>query len=318
MKKKISFFILFILVILAAKAQQEPTFSNYMFLKPYINAGFTGAEKTINASIVNSNMFVGMGEGRPTTSVFGVEAPFEMFGTRNGIGLFIMSDELGFQRNVNVNLSYAHHHKLRGGNLSGGISVGIMNYNIVTPEWIVVDTENDEYIPNEEMSQVNVGINVGAFYETSDYSIGLSATNLNLPKVIYANTSTLETNFYFYQPNVYLMGAYNIALPDPLFDLQPTFLLSTDLAAYEFKLNATMFYNKKYRWGLGIKIDQYKLAALTVLAGMELMSGLDIGYAMNINNALIMGGATSHEVLVTYSFNLEGKRDQKYKSIRYL
>lgn len=319
MKKRISFFILFILFILAAKAQQEPTYINYMFTKPMVNVGFTGAEKTINAYFINSTHLMGMGEGKPVTSGFGIEAPFEMFGTQHGVGIHIISDVLGFQNNVNVNFGYAYHHKLQGGTLGGGFSASIMSYGVVDPDFKPVEQGIDNYIPDAFQAPLNFTVGLGAYYETTEYYLGFSATNLNSPEILYSKANQVDLGINFYVPHFYLVGAYNIALPDPLFDLQPTFLLSTDLAGYALNLNATMLYNKKYWGGLGIKLIPFNLASVTMLAGLELVSGLNLGYGMNVNvGRMMLGGPISHEVLVTYSFNLEGKRDQKYKSIRYL
>jgi hypothetical protein len=108
-------------------------------------------------------------------------------------------------------------------------------------------------------------------------------------------------------------------LPDPLFDLQTSFLLQSDLAAYSLDVNGTIFFKSKYWGGIGLRTTPQNISAFTVLGGIELMNGLNLGYALDINtNAMFPSGGTSHEVMVTYSFNLDTKRDQKYKSVRYL
>ena len=80
-----------------------------------------------------------------------------------------------------------------------------------------------------------------------------------------------------------------------------------------------MYYKNKYWAGFGFRVSLSNLAALTFLGGVELMNGLNVGYALDINTgSIFLGGATSHEILVTYSFNLDTKRNHKYKSVRYL
>lgn len=327
MKKIFSFFILFILVNLAANAQQEPIFSNYMLMRQVKNPAFVGAEKTINAIFNNRTMFAGFGPGKPVTSVFGVEAPVEIFGSQSGLGLMMISDKIGNFSTVDVNFSYAYHHTMQTGTLGGGIKLGLSSLTLAYVdggEWFIPDGDQfqtvdaDDYIPDPFTAPLAFNISAGLYYETPKYYIGLSATNLNRAEVLTNDVQAYMVSYYM--PTYYLTGAYNIELPDPLFDLRPSFMLRTDFAASMLDVNGTMYYKKKYWAGLGLRVSPRNFAAVTVLGGLQLGNGLDIGYALDINTSgiLVAGGATSHEVLVTYSFNFETKRDQKYKSVRYL
>jgi len=328
MKNYFSFFILFILVNLAAKAQQEPLFSNYMFLRTMTNPAFVGAENTINATFCNRTMFLGI-EGKPVTSTFGVEAPLELFGKRTGVGINMMNDQIGFQQLVKVDLSFAYHHNLKSGTLGFGFTLGMNNYSIDPGTWnegITGDdddhtwpTSGDPLIPSS-FKTFDFGIGFGAYYETPQYYLGLSASNLNRASISnISETSGEEVTYLYYSTEYKLSGAYNIEMPDPLFDLRPSFVLRSDLAAYMLDLNGTIFYKKRYWAGFGLRVSPKNIASFTLLGGTELMNGLNVGYALDVNtSSMIYGGATSHEVIITYSFNIDTKRDMKYKSVRYL
>lgn len=324
MKKIFSFFILFILVNLAANAQNEPLFSNYMLMRNITNPAFVGAGSTINAIFNNRTMFAGFGDGKPVTSVFGVEAPFEMLGARNGAGLTVVSDEIGFFTTVSVDGAYAYHRQLEGGTLGGGISVGFNSFSI-EPQWVIPSDDDhfgsvdgDVLIP-DQFNILTFSVGLGVYYETPRYYIGLSASKINRVDWTYTGSNQTEVVVGYDMPTYHLTGAYNIELPNPLFDLRPSFMLRSDFAAYMLDVNGTVYYQKKFWAGLGLRVSPANIAALTILGGVQLMNGLNIGYAMDLNtSAMIVGGATSHEVLVTYSFNLDTKRDQKYKSVRYL
>lgn len=330
--KKFSFFIFFILVNLAAFSQQEPLFSNYMLSRPITNPGFTGADNTINAIFTNRTMFAGFGTkksetetlGIPVTSVFGVEAPVEIFGLRSGLGLVVVSDEIGFTENVNVDFTYSYHHSLDYGTLGFGLKMGFNNYSI-NGKW--TDLEGDYWTPSssdqlvpDQFSDMTFGLGAGAYFETPKYYLGLSVSKVNSPEIVFAGNNKSEQTLAFYSPHYYLMGAYNIGLPDPLFDLRPSFLLRTDLSAYILDMNGTLYYKSKYWAGIGTRVSPTNLAAINILAGTELLNGLMLGYALDINTSYMMlgGGALSHEITVSYSFNIDAKRDQKYKSVRYL
>lgn len=330
MKKIFSFFILFILVNLAAIAQQEPLFSNYMLMRNVANPAFVGADKTINAIFNNRTMFAGFGAGKPVTSVFGVDAPVEIFGTQSGVGLLIVSDQVGYLKTTDVDASYAYHHTVESGTLGGGITLGLSDYSLAFGDaggWNIPDNEEgDTYYATAESDPtipdpfhtLTLNVCAGIYYETPKYYIGLSASKLNKANIIYAQEVRSDTVSYS-MPTYYLTGAYNIELPDPLFDLRPSFLLRSDFAASILDLDGTIYYKKKYWAGLGLRASFSNIAAVKFFGGVELMNGLNLGYAMDINtSSMFLAGGTSHEVLVTYSFNLDTKRDQKYKSVRYL
>jgi type IX secretion system PorP/SprF family membrane protein len=333
-KKKNSFLILLLLVKLAAVAQQEPLFSSYMFSKAVHNPSFSGAGTQMNAVFLNRVMFLGFGEGKPITSVFGVEGPIDLFGIRSGLGLMVKSDEIGFQEQTDVEVLYAYHRNTETGKLGFGLNLGFYNYHL-SPDWIYPESSfknndthgyppntisGDRSIPNE-ISNMAFGIGLGAYYESTNYYVGLSATKINGAEI--RNDTGTETEkgevFFKYRPHFYLTGGYNIALPDPLFDLRPTVLLKSDLSAWQLDLNGTLFYKSRYWGGLGLRSSFVSFDAITLIMGTELVNGLNISYAIDINtSAMFLNGATSHEVMVTYSFNLNTKKDQRYKSVRYL
>ncbi len=324
MKNYFSFFILLILINLAAKAQHEPLFSSYMLNKHVANPGFVGSKSTVNAVFINRTMFAGFGEGKPVSSVFGVEGPVEILGTNSGLGFTIVSDELGFYNNIDVEAAYSYHHQLTNGIIGGGISLNITNYSI-NPEWTSIDGDywqdasNDDAVPTgSDLSTITFGIGAGFYYETNDYYIGLAASNLNRSDVIFSSSSADEWYAGFNVPHYYLTGAYNIELPNPLFDLQPSVMLRSDLSAYMLDINGTLYIKDKYWAGFGLRSSPRNFAAFNFLGGIELFNGLKLSYMLDINTSMLLVAPTSHEILVTYSFNIEAKRNQKYKSIRYL
>jgi type IX secretion system PorP/SprF family membrane protein len=325
MKYYFSFFILLIIINLAAKAQQEPIYSTYMLTRHVANPGFVGSESTVNAMFLNRTMFAGIGDGKPVTSVFGVEAPIDILGAKNGLGLIIVSDRLGFYDNVEIDAKYAYHHQLTNGMFGGGISFRISNFTL-NPTWnspsegdYWIEATSDPTVPiGSDLSTITFGVGLGFYYETTDYYLGLAATNLNRSEHLFRSNSNEEWNSSYNVPHYYLNGAYNIELPDPLFDLQPSFILRSDLASYTLDVNGTTYFKDKYWAGFGLRVSPRNFQAFNFLGGVELFNGLKISYMLDINTSIITLAPTSHEIMVSYSFNIETKRDQRYKSIRYL
>jgi len=315
MKKYISFLFFIFIFNLAVVGQQDPQFTNNAFYKLGVNPGFAGSENAVNGLILNRYQWVGF-EGAPKTLVFCAEGAVDVFGQPSGIGLNVVSDELGFEKNTWVNLIYSYKSQLNMGTLGIGISGGFYNKSIsgdwYVPEFegIYVQPNSDPGIPQGEISQMAFDIGFGLYLKANNYFAGASVTHLNQASILFdGEASTYLTRHY------YLSGGYNIKLPDPLFELRPYFLFKTDMASWQIDLSATVVYNERFWGGLNYRYQD----AVSLLMGAELFNGLVFGYSFDITTSAIgRYGYGSHEIFVGYSFELEKNRTRKYKSIRFL
>lgn len=316
MKKVISFLFLVFIVKLAAYSQQDPQFTNNMFYKLGVNPGFAGAEDAISGLILNRYQWDGF-KGAPKTLVFSVDAAVDAFGAPGGVGLNIISDKLGFEDNTIINVNYAYKKPLTFGNLGIGLSLGLVNKSI-NGEWSVPEDElgiytqpgSDPAIPQSEVSQLTFDAGLGLYLSSNRYYLGASVTHINQPEIKYGDlVSTYLSRHY------YLMGGYNIKLADPLFELRPSFLFKTDLAGWQFEVNANVVFDERFWGGITYRVQD----AVALLMGVEMANGLKVGYSFDVvTSALGYYGYGSHELFVSYSVDLERNRNQKYKSIRYL
>jgi type IX secretion system PorP/SprF family membrane protein len=316
MKKIFSFLYLLIIVKLAAFSQQDPQFTNNMFYKLGVNPGFAGAEGTISGIILNRYQWVGF-EGAPKTLIFSADAAINAFGSPGGIGLNIVSDELGFEQNTQFNVNYAYIKTLEIGKLGIGLSVGLYNKSI-NGEWevpednlgIYTQPSSDPAIPQGEVSQMALDAGLGLYLSSNRYFAGASVTHINQAPIKFSDlASTYLVRHY------YLMGGYNIKMSDPLFELRPSFLFKSDLASWQLDLNTNIVFNERFWGGITYRVQD----AIALLLGMEMENGLRFGYSFDlVTSALSRYGYGSHEIFVSYSLNLERSRNQKYKSIRFL
>jgi type IX secretion system PorP/SprF family membrane protein len=316
MKKIFSFLYLVIIVKLAAFGQQDPQFTNNMHYKLGVNPGFAGSEGTISGIILNRYQWVGF-EGAPKTLVFSADAAINAFGSPGGIGLNIVSDELGFEKNTQINANYAYSKTLGIGKLGIGLSLGLFNKSI-NGEWEVPEDDfgiytqpsSDPAIPQGEVSQMALDAGFGLYLSSNQYYLGASVTHINQAAIKFSDlASTYLVRHY------YLMGGYNIKLSDPLFELRPSFLFKSDFASWQLDLNANIVFNKRFWGGITYRVQD----AIALLMGMEMENGLRFGYSFDLTtSALAHYGYGSHEIFVSYSLDLERNRNQKYKSIRFL
>ncbi len=313
MKKIISFLYLLLLINLAALGQQDPQFTNNMFYKLGVNPGFAGAEDKISGLILNRYQWEGF-PGAAKTLVFSVDAAVNAFGG-SGLGLNIVSDQIGFFKDIKVNASYAYKTELNFGKLGIGISLGFYNQN-VNGEWKIPEDErltqpgSDPLIPQGESSQVAGDVGFGLYLSTNRYYLGASVTHINE-----ASLKNVEVVNYYFTRHYYLMGGYNIKLADPLFELRPSFLFKSDLAAMQLDINTNIVYDERFWGGLTYRLND----GVALLMGLEMLNGLKVGYSFDlVTSAIGYYGYGSHEIFISYSIALDRNRNQKYKSVRFL
>lgn len=316
MRKIISFIFFIFTVYLSALGQQDPQYTNNMFYKLGVNPGFAGSEDAISGIILNRYQWSGF-DGAPKTLVFSADAVVNLFGKPSGAGINIISDELGPEKNVLVNVVYAWRSSLPFGDLGVGVSLGMFNKSL-NGEWEIPEDDlgiytppgSDPAITQGEVSQVAFDAGIGVYLKGVKYYAGASVTHVNQPAVKFSDlASTYLARHY------YLMGGYNIRLSDPLFELRPSFLLKSDLAGWQVDLNTNLVYDDRLWGGVSYRLQD----AVALLLGVELFNGLRVGYSFDlVTSAIGRYGYGSHEVFISYSVDVEKNRSRKYKSVRFL
>jgi type IX secretion system PorP/SprF family membrane protein len=316
MRKIISFLILLFITALVTFGQQDPQYTNNMFYKLGVNPGFAGSDDAISGIILNRYQWTGL-PGAPKTLVFSADAAVDLFGAPGGVGINIISDELGFEENVLVNFSYAYKATLSIGVLGIGASAGFFSKSI-NGDWYVPDDEmglytppgSDPSIPMGEASQIAFDAGLGVYLKAVKYYLGLSVTHVNQAAIKYADLASVHMKRHYY-----LTGGYNIRLSDPLFELRPSVLVKSDLAGWQIDINTNLVYNDRLWAGITYRPQD----AVALLMGLELMNGLKAGYSFDLTtSALARYGYGSHELFLGYSLDLGRNRNRKYKSVRFL
>jgi len=251
---------------------------------------------------------------RPSAQANLAGAATNIFGLNSGIGFNVISDELGFSKNISVSFDYAYRTKTKIGELGIGTSLGFYNMSVngdwYIPESDVHGTINEPGIPQGEASQLAFDLGFGLYLRSNDYFFGASVTHLNQASLILGDQARS-----FLARHYYVSAGYNIKLPDPLFVLQPSVYFKTDGIAYQLDCTVDLVYKKRFSAGINYRIND----AVSVLIGFEMNNGLKIGYAYDLMTSALAGyGGGSHELYLSYSLDLGKNRNKKYKSVRYL
>jgi type IX secretion system PorP/SprF family membrane protein len=295
-------------------SQQDPVSSQYMFGTMTYNPGVTGVSGMICATAMMRQQWVGF-KGAPSTTSFSINAPVKLFHIESGVGLLVKSDNTGFDKDISLGGSYSYLMDLGQGKLGIGLMLGMLN-KALSPTWQIpsgdshVPASGDPLIPENKESYVAFDASVGAYYKTDKYYTGISVTHINQPKIKFSKGTPYVSRHY------YFTAGYNIQLPNPSFELLPSFFVFSDGKVLQASINSLVRYNKKVWGGVSYRAGD----AITGMIGFELFNGIRIGYAYDFPMTDIRKSTTgSHEFMVNYCFDLSlGKSPMRYKSIRFL
>jgi len=282
-----------------------------------INPGSAGSHDKICLNAAHREQWVGFGGGAPSTSFFSADAAFSFFGADHGAALNVLNDALGWEKNLGLSLSYAYRLDLGKGKLGLGVNLGMLNkaLKIGDEGWLppdgTGDVAGDPAIPQTDESRVAFDMGLGIFYRTENLFLGISTTHLNQSRIKYETATSYLVRHY------YVTAGYTLQLANPLFEVMPSFVLSSDGRANQLYVNTNVRYNKRFWGGVSYRTGE---EAVVGIVGVELFNGVRIGYSYDF--AISKIGRYSdgtHELTVGYCFDLSmDKSPQKYKSIRFL
>ncbi len=303
-----------VLVLYSCFSQQDPVTSNYMFNTLSYNPGVAGTSGMVCATADNRQQWVGF-KGAPSTILFHISAPVSPFKINSGVGLFVGSDNIGFDKDINFSLIYSYIADVGNGKLGIGLNAGIFNMTL-DPTWVIpsgdayTPASGDPLIPDTKESALAFDAGLGVYYTTDKYYAGFSSTHITQPKLKFAKGVSYLSRHY------YLTGGYTLQLPNPALELLPSLYAVSDGKTLQFSATSLIRYNKKAWGGVSYRPGD----ALVVLAGIELFNGIKIGYAYDYPISDIRKGTTgSHEFFVNYCFDINvGKSPMRYKSVRFL
>lgn len=295
-------------------AQQDPITSHYMFNAMTYNPGIAGTSGMICATAINRQQWLGF-DGAPSTTIFNISAPFSIFKIKSGIGLVVESDNIGFDKDINLSAAYTYIMDLGAGKLGIGINLGMLNKNL-DPSWKIPDgdgftqPDQDPLIPTNKESIVAFDAGLGFYLRADKYYAAISVTHINQPDIKYTKGEAFISRHY------YLTAGYTVQLPNPSFELMPSLFAYSDGKVTQFSVSSLVRYNKKIWGGVSYRAGD----ALTGLVGIELFNGIRIGYAYDFPLSDIRKNTFgSHEFMINYCFDLSfGKSPMRYKSVRFL
>lgn len=311
MKKLTLFLFVLLFAPLLLKAQQDPQFTQSMYTQLLVNPGYAGSQDKICAYAMQRIQWDGF-DGAPSITTFNVDAAIKK---RFGLGVSLVNDEFGFNKDFRVNLSIAYKQPIGNGKLGIGVKWGVANsaIDLDGAEWI---TPSDPYdvdpaIPedgSEAMTYLDFGF--GLYYKTEDLYLGISSTHLNEPEYDFEKGSPALKRHY------YIIAGYNLPFANPLLEFKPGVMVQSDGVNTQLGINALLAYNKKIWGGVSLRTDN----AISGIFGVELFKWVKVSYSYDFVVSELMGNNNgTHELMMGFCLDVnKDKTPEKYKSIRFL
>lgn len=323
--KKLLTTVLFVGAGLVAVAQQDAQFSQNMFGKLDYNPGYAGMDKAYCFSVIGRDQWVNL-PGNPETFLFNGDAYVPQIG--GGVGLSIYDDQLGFQKTLEVKLSYSYHIVIGNGVLGVGPTLGFLQSSLnglwIAPDGTTTVAGNitDPLIPGGEASASTYDLGFGAYYATPQgLYVGLSTTHLTAPDVAATGSEAKQYNFDVAR-HYYLMAGYTYNA-SPTWDIKPDLYVESDASSTQFQLDCLAEYNKFIWFGLGYRLQDAAIAFLGVnyaFPNSKSGANLKIGYSYDFTTSEIKSYSDgSHELMLQFCFRPISKpKVQYHQNVRYL
>jgi type IX secretion system PorP/SprF family membrane protein len=313
-------FVFFAVAINNTNAQQEPQYTQFMYNKLPLNAGYTGAKGCLSLRALYRYQWVKI-EGAPQTTSFSIHSPFKK--ENNALGFYFVNDRLGVTNQNWFDVSYAYRiplgKKIR---LSIGVNAGLLWYksNIAT----LIRNDISDPVYDQNVNRVLPDVGAGLYLYHPMWYVGVSVPNFIKGSLYNKNqTSLLAKDISAHRSQHFFAMAGGVIPVTKGFKIRPQFLGKYVFAKgqkvpFEADFNLSLLIVDRvnigatYRTTFGktknvdpLKNPESIEANLEVWPTKQLMLGFAFDYTLSKLNNYNKG---SYEVILGYDFAFKNKK----------
>lgn len=298
------------------RAQYDAQLTHYFMAMGYYNPAVAGKGEDLNLFALHRQQWIGI-KRAPKSFFIQADMPFKFGKTNHGLGLAVFTESIGLYNNTHVGLQYAYKQKLFGGVLSIGLQGGLVNQAFRGTEVNIGDMESeyhqqtDEAIPITDVEGKALDINAGIYYSNKHFYAGVAVMHVTEPEI-----ELSETAHTFIGQSFNFTAGYNIKLKNPLYEVQPSVFLKSDLQTFQADVTARLIYNNRFNGGFSWRVNESVILLLGATFGR-----IDVGYAYDFPTTPILRSSSgSHELVLRYRLKINKTKTGKnrHKSVRIL
>ena len=309
--RKIALLSLLLTMLTRASAQQDVSFAHYWALEPSFNPAAIGKQQLINVTGAYAMSMAGF-ENNPKTMFVAADMPIYMLNGYHGVGLQLMSDDIGLFKHQRLTAQYAYKCQMLGGTLSIGIQAGMLNEKFKGSGLDLEETDDPAFTKTDETGNA-LDMAAGLYYQHRQWYAGVSVLHATAPSIELGTRSIIDIARTYY-----LTGGYNIRLHNPFITIHPSVLARTDGTAYRVDVTTRVKYSYEKRM-LYAGLAYSPTNSVTALIG-GIFHGVCLGYSYEAYTSALSFKHGSHELFVGYQteLNLVKKGRNRHQSVRIL
>lgn len=282
------------LSLLHIKAQQLPTFSQFLFNDYAYNPAIAGSKPYFDVKSGHRYQWVGLSDA-PRTYSLTVNGPTKNL--KMGVGAFLYTDHVGPTRRTGLQGSYSYQLSLSESiRLSLGASFGISEWKLDGHK-ITTYSPNDPVIIDGVMQTLVPDAKFAFYLYHDNWNFGVAAPNILQSKLKFdegTNTglSKLENHYYMH-------GGYRFNASEDI-QIEPTVLVKyVQAAPIQADLMAKVTYKNQIWLG-----GAYRTAdAASAMIGYLFRENLVIGYSFDFTTSNLKNYSSgTHELLIGVRF----------------
>lgn len=278
-------------ISVAAVAQKEPQYTQYMYNIGSFNPGYVGSVQTPEIAGLYRAQWLDI-DGSPRTLRLGVNYPLQ--NETMGLGFNVISDQLGPATQTYVELAYSYQLNVTDATkLSFGMDLGGSFLNVDFSKG-TFENPGEPILGGETISNFYPTIGAGFFlYEDDIWYLGASVPNFLTDGLYNDEVATIvddKLQFNF-------IGGYVFDLSESL-KFKPAFLINmVSGTPLNTNLSTNFLYEDRFTLGASYRFGN----AISALAGFQVTNGTFIGYSYDYNtNPLGEFSSGSHEIILKF------------------
>lgn len=306
-KKRYKLFSISLLITTNLCAQQTPQFSQFIQNPFVLNPAITGAEDYSEITVAHRNQWAGL-EGAPKTTSFTLNTAINNLklssllhkspNYRQGLGVFVYSDEAGPIKQSTFSGSYAYHLKVSNNwHLSLGTFLGLSQFSFDDRNVVLVQDQNDNLVQN--FSSINFDLGVGIYAYSKQLFAGIAANQILNNSV---NTDAESGFSGKLQTNYNALLGTRVSFNEHYQWVPFTLFKATLSAPIQWELGSKLIY-KNLLWG---GISYRNQDAFIGFVGFKFLENFTFSYSYDATTTAFNSNQNgTHEVIIGYRFSLK-------------
>lgn len=274
---------------LAARAQQDFTYSQYMNNQTPLNPAYSLLDKNGSLNALLRKQWIGV-SGAPSAFIFNANLPLEAM--NGAAGVVVKSDQLAIEHLTEINAFFAKSIQLsEKASLGVSLNAGFRNY---VANYSALDANDPVFRDDVRQNKPNIGF--GVIFYTEKYFVGVAVPELTFRGL---GSASVEDNNYFrnhynFSGAVLLDGGKDLKV-------KPAFLATyTKGIPFIANFSTTLYLKDVVGIGADYRTNNEMAGILSFM-----MSNFRLGYSYQFGTASNNVGRfnnSTHEVTLTYRF----------------